>query len=48
MVNESVNYFYTRSPFKIDALQQDVVFPLDIAASFFNNSSPGVREFLIS
>ena len=39
---------YTRFLFKIDALPQDVTFPLDIDATFFNNLSPGVREFLIS
>ena len=37
MVNQSVNEFYTRFFFKIDALQQDVSFPLDIAATFFKN-----------
>ena len=42
-VNQSVNEFYTRFLFKIDALPQDVTFPLDIAATFFNNLSPDVR-----
>ena len=48
MVNQSVNEFYTRLLFKIDALQQDIAFPLNIAANFFNNLIPKVREFLIS
>ena len=48
MVNQSVNEIYARFLFKIDALPQDVAFPLDIAAKFFNNFSPDVREFLIS
>ena len=48
MVNQSANEFYTQSLFKIDALTQDVAFLLDIAATFFNNLSPDVREFLIS
>ena len=47
MVNQSVNEFYTRSLFKIDALNQDVSLPLDIAATFFNNLGPDVRELLI-
>ena len=47
MVNQSVNEFYTRFLFRIDALPQEVAFPLDIAAIFFNNLSPKIREFLI-
>ena len=42
MGNQSVNEFYTWFLFKIDALPQDVVFTLDIAATFFNNLRPGV------
>ena len=37
MVNQSVNGFYTRFLFKIDSLPQAIAFPLDIAATFFNN-----------
>ena len=48
MINQSVNKFYTRFLFKLDALPQEVGFPLDIASTFFNNLSPYVREFLIS
>ena len=48
MVNQSVNEFYTRFLSKIDAFPQEVAFPLDIAATFFKNLSPDVREFLIS
>ena len=48
MFNQSVNEFYTRLLFKIDALPQDVAFPLDIAATLFNNLSPNSREFSIS
>ena len=48
MVNKLVNKFYTRFLFKIDALPQDVVFPLDINETFLNNLIPDVREFLIS
>ena len=48
MVNQLLNEFYTRFLFKIDPIPQDVAFPSDIAATFFNNSSPEVRQFLIS
>ena len=48
MVKQSVNEFYTRFLFKIDALPQDFTFPLDVSGTFFNNLSPDVREFLIS
>ena len=48
MINQLVNEFYTRFFFKMDALPKEVVFPLDISATFFNNLSPDVREFLIS
>ena len=47
MVIQSVNKFYSRSPFKIDALTQDIVLPLDIAINVFNSSSPDKRDFLI-
>ena len=47
MGNQSVNEFYTWFLFKIDALPQDVVFTLDIAATFFNNLSTDVRKLLI-
>ena len=47
MVNQSANEFYTQSLFKIDALPQDVAFPLEIVATFFNNLSSDVREFFI-
>ena len=43
MVNQSVNEFYNRFLFKIDALPQGVTLPLDIAATFFKNLSPNVR-----
>ena len=48
MANQSVNEFYTRFLFKIDALPQDVVFLFDISATFFNNVSTSVKEFLMS
>ena len=48
MVNKSVNEFYTWFLFKIDALPLDYALPLEIAATFFNNLSTEVREFLIS
>ena len=48
MINQSVNEFYTRFIFKKYALPQEVGFPLDIAATFFNKLIPYVREFLIS
>ena len=47
MVNKSVDEFYTRFLFKIDALPHDVAFPLDISATFFNNLSTDDIEFLI-
>ena len=48
MVNKSVNEFNTQFLFKIDALPQYVLFPLDISITVFNNFSPNVRELLIS
>ena len=48
MVNHLVSEFYTRFLSKIDALSQDVVFPLDIAVTFFNKLITDVRDFLIS
>ena len=48
MINLLVNEFYTQFLFKIDALLQEVGFPLDITAKLFNNFSPDVREFFIS
>ena len=32
----------------MDSLTQDVVFPLEIAASFFNNLTPDIIDFLIA
>ena len=46
-VNQSVNIFYTRLLFKIDALPQDEVFLLNIAANIINNLSTDVRELLV-
>ena len=48
MINQSVNEFYTRLIFKIDALPQEVGLLLEISATLFNNLIPDVREFLIS
>ena len=48
MVNKLVNDFYTRLLFKIDALPQDVAFPLEISATFFKNLSTDVSKLLIS
>ena len=48
MINQSVNEFYTRLLFKIDALPQDVVFPLDITVTLFESFSPYIRELFIS
>ena len=48
MINQSVNEFYIRFLFKKDALPQELGFPLDIAATFFNNLIPDIRKFLIS
>ena len=48
MFNQSVNEFYTRLLFEIDALPQDVAFPLETSATFFNRLIPDVRDFLIS
>ena len=47
MINQSVNDFYTHLLFKIDALPQDVIFPLGVAIKFLKNFSPDVRKFLI-
>ena len=43
MVNQSVNEFYSRFPFKIDALPQNVSSLVDISATFFNNLSTDAR-----
>ena len=43
MVNHSVNEFYIKFLFKIDALPQDVAFLLDISATFFKKLSPYIR-----
>ena len=48
MIDQSVNKFNTIFIFKIDKIPQEVGFLLDIAASFLNNLSPYVSEFLIS
>ena len=42
MVNQSLNEFYTRFLFKIYSLSQDVAFPLEDDATFFNNLSPDI------
>ena len=47
ILNQSVNEFSTHLILEIDALPQDVILTLDIAATFFNTLSPDVREFLI-
>ena len=48
VVNLSVNEFYTRFLFRIDALQHDSAFPLGITANFFKKFITDVRELLIS
>ena len=48
IMNQLVNEFYTRFLFKISTLPQEVGFPLDIAATFFNNFIYYIRYFLIS
>ena len=47
MVNQLVNEFYSWSLFKTYAILQDVVFPLYTAATFFNNLSTDIIEFLV-
>ena len=46
--NKSVNEFYIRFLFKIDSLLQDMLLPLGVSATFFNNFIPDVRELFIS
>ena len=48
MVDQLVDYFYTRFLFKIDVLTQEKLFLLDISATFFKKLNPGVIKFLIS
>ena len=48
VLNHSVNDMYTRFLFKIDALPQYVVLPIEIAATFLKNLSSDVRELFIS
>ena len=44
MFNKSINKIL----FKIDSVPQDFILPLEIAATFFNNLSPKIRELLTS
>ena len=46
--NKSVNEFYIRFLLKIDSLLQDMLLPLGVSATFFNNLIPDVRELFIS
>ena len=48
MENNPLNMFYTWFLFKIDALPQEVLFPLNTAETFLNNLSTDVGEFLMS
>ena len=48
MLDQSVNYFYRHFLFNIDALPQDNMFLLDIAATLKFVSGPDVQEFLVS
>ena len=48
MVNHSINGFHAQFLLKIDALLQNVVFPLYITATFFNNLIPEITFFLTS
>ena len=48
MVNQSVNDFYTWFLFKMDALPHNIMFPFEIAATFFNNLILDIRELLAS
>ena len=48
MVNRLVTEIYSRFLFKIDALPQNLVFPIDITITFFNNLISDVRELFIS
>ena len=48
MLDQSVNYFYRHFMFNIDAITQDKMFLLDIAATLLTFLSPDVQEFLVS
>ena len=47
MLDQLVNYFYSHFMFNIDALSQDEMFLLYIAATFLKKLSPDVQEFLV-
>ena len=47
MVNYPVNEFMPSFSSKLMHSQKNI-FPLDISATFFNNLSPDVKEFIIS
>ena len=46
MVNQLVKYFYTQILFKIDEIPQEIVFLLEIPATFFNKLGTDVWEFM--
>ena len=46
-IKQSVKDFYSRFLFKIYAIPQDEVVTLDIAATFFINSSSDISYFLV-
>ena len=48
IINQSVKDFYIHFLFKIDALLQIVVLPLDINSTLFKKLCPDVRDLLIS
>ena len=47
MVNQSVNEFYNRFFFKIDALPKDVLLPMETATKFLNNLISEIMDLLI-
>ena len=48
MVNLLLKEFYNRLLLKIDALTQEIVLPLGIYETFFNNLIPNIRKLFIS
>ena len=48
MINQSVNDFYSRFLFNIDALLNDELFLMDIAETLFKKITLGFRDLLVS
>ena len=48
LINQFVNKFYTQFLFNIDAFSQYEMFPLDIEATFVNNTCPDIGKLFVT